>query len=236
MAKDITELVALRELPDTVEVKVIFEQIILVTTKKAGPEDVQYLQINLQKLPKDRAVSQECSEHLVPDEIQNSEIHFRLDKELVEFDLQLRKDLETDWSQFEVELEIMKKGERKLIGNFDIRLCDVEVDAGKKTKWRKVLTQNKTFQVIEIKYRVFSESKAAFSKNIPEENGNFTKVAEFNTSKVDINPFSTDKTDNKTESNYEKTQIAQLQPHFRPRSCIVVSEIALPFGHNYVQW
>ena len=236
MAKDITKPVEEKKTV-IVEVKVVFEKIILVANKKVGSEDVQYLQINIQKLPKNRNVSDECSEHLSPTSMENSEIIFVLTKELGEFELDLRQDVLIESSQYEVELEIMRKGERKVIGSFDIRLCDIEPQSSKKTKWRKIQPQIKAFQTIELKYKVFpcQDQAQPVQNNNCQQKGHITNVVEYNVSTTDNNPFGSTDTEtpevsNKMSPSHEMSPRHKMSPKyhvtpiFKPRSCIVVSK------------
>ena len=197
------------------KVKVVFEKIILVSNKKVGPKDVQFLQINFQKLPENRNVGVECSEHLLPTSVENSEITFVLEKYLGEFQLDLKKDISIDNSQYKVELEMMIKRERKVIGSFDIRRCDIEPQSSKKTKLRKIQPQIKTLQTIELKYKVFPcpEECQHVQNNLLNENDNI--------STAENNPFGSTHTEI-PEVSHEMSPRHHMTPIFKPRSCIVV--------------
>merc|ERR1711892_1031347 len=78
-----------------------------------------------------------------------------------------------DLEQYGVELEIMKNGERKLIAAFGICLSDIESQHFQKTKLRKIDSQMKSLQAIEIKYKVFEGKPLT-----PVENKNVIHVTE----------------------------------------------------------
>ena len=220
MAKDLTEPKLEEEGEETMAVKLIFEQAVLVASKKVNPDDVSYLQINIQKLPKTRTVSDESSEHLRPTSVESPQVHFTFIPEEAEFDLKLDKNLPPSTSQYEVELEIMRKNERKDIGKFDVRICDIESVPSKKTKWRKVVSTDKTFQTIELKYRVCQNLEHAHDT---PDNRTLINVVEKRIPYPDNqNPF--DDSSNEKPSFTEKAlPMTIASPRFRPGSCIMVT-------------
>ena len=157
-----------------------------------------------------------------------SEITFDIPKAEAFFPLKLRIDALEDLEQYEVELEIMKNGERKLVGVFGICLSDIESQHFQKTKLRKLNSQMKSIQTIEIKYKVFEGTP-----NTQVRNTNLIQVSEVDTTQPvqtqDIpNGAILNSHDNsvKTEMILDVTSLKSLtekcQPNFRKNSCIVV--------------
>merc|ERR1719237_789537 len=110
----------------TVRVRGVFENIILVSNKKVSPSEVKYMKINIQKLPKNRTVTEETSERLYPTTLKDSEIIFDLKSEEASFDFTLAQDVQENASQYEIELEVMRKNELSRAGFFDVRLSDLD--------------------------------------------------------------------------------------------------------------
>ena len=228
MAKDINEpyeVVNRRE--RTIGVRLVFENIILVSTKSVSPDEVKYLQINIQKLPKNRTVTEETSERLAPTTLKDSEIIFDLKSEEASFDFTLAQDVQENASQYEIELEVMRKNELSRAGFFDVRLSDLDtISSSRKSKWRKISSVHKRFQTIELKYGIFPlQSLTSESpKKRKARGGSVISVKELKETTFDEkNPFCTS---SKIEEGEEKTDGAEIRksrvPNFQPGSCIMV--------------
>ena len=221
MAKDINEQTY--EVKErTIGVRVVFENIILVSAKSVSSDEVKYMQINIQKLPKNRTVTEETSERLVPTTFKDSEIIFNLKSEDVSFDFSLTQDVQESESQYEIELEVMRKNELCRIGFFDIRLSDLDsISSSRKSKWRKISSVHKKFQTIELKYGIFPLDSLTTETPKNRNVGSVISVRE-----LKENTF----TESKLNEEEEKTDGVKIfkkipAPNFRPGSCIMVGSI-----------
>eukprot|EP00092_Neocalanus_flemingeri_P027614 GFUD01029963.1.p1 GENE.GFUD01029963.1~~GFUD01029963.1.p1 ORF type:complete len:554 (-),score=119.52 GFUD01029963.1:50-1711(-) len=233
MARDITD-------PETdpnqdvhtnvVKATFFLEKIILLSNKKVGQDEITYIQVHLSKLPKNRSVNEESSEHIPPTSQLGSEITFVIPKAEAFFPLPLRIDALDDLEQYEVELEIMKNGERKLVGAFGICLADIESQHFQKTKLRKIDSQMKSIQAIEIKYKVFEGNP-----NPLVQNTNLIQVSEQDTTQQHqgkaeeirngaiLNSHENDTTDEKLLDVTTLNKLTEkCRPNFRKNSCVVV--------------
>ena len=160
-------------------------------------------------------MNEESSEHILPTSHRGSEITFAFPRQDAFIPFKLRLDALEDLEQYGVELEIMKNGERKLVGSFGICLEDIESQHFQKTKLRKINSQMKSFQTIEIKYKVF-EGKP----QTPVTNTSIIQVTE------SLVPEEEDTTDDKNEISLVvkkfPTVTENTRPNFRKNSCIVV--------------
>ena len=235
MAKDINESHEVVNRGErTIGVRVVFENIILVSTKSISPEEVKYLQINIQKLPKNRTVTEETSERLAPTTFKDSEIIFNLKSEEASFDFSLAQDVQENASQYEIELEVMRKNELSCIGFFDVRLSDLDtISSSRKSKWRKISSVHKRFQTIELKYGIFplQSLKIETPKKRNARGGSVISVKElkettFKENFDEKNPFYSS---SKIEEEEEKTDGVEIKksrvPNFQPGSCIMVGNI-----------
>ena len=226
MAKDINELHEVNRGERTIRVRLVFENIILVSTKNVSSDEVKYMQINIQKLPKNRTVTEETSERLYPTTFKDSEIIFNLNTEDASFDFCLNQDAKENASQYEIELEVMRKNELSRIGFFDVRLSDLDtISSTRKSKWRKISSAHKRFQTIELKYGVFpTQQLIETPKNInARESVISVKALKDDTTFEESNPFYTV---SKIQEEDEKTDGAEIKkrpmPNFQPGSCIMV--------------
>ena len=222
MAKDINEMYEVKRGDETtVRVRVVFENVILVSNKKVSPSEVKYMKINIQKLPKNRTVTEETSERLYPTTFEDSEVRFNLKNE--SFDFSLTQNGDENASQYEIELEVMQKNELSCVGSFDVRLSDL--DSSQKTKWRKISSNHKRFQIIELRYGIFPIQCISASPKKRKESGGVISVKELSDTAFDENnPFHTSKLNNEEEKTdgIEMTKENILKPNFQPGSCIMV--------------
>ena len=93
--------------------------------------------------------------------------------------MKLRLDVLEDLEQYEVEVELMRNGERKSIGAFGVCLSDIESQHYQKTRLRKITSQMKCFQAIEIKYKVFEGKPTT-----PIQNKNLIQVSQCDASNL----------------------------------------------------
>ena len=227
MARDINEQHKVNGGGRTIRVRVVFENIILVSTKTVSPDDVKYLQINIQKLPKNRTVTEESSERLYPNTFKDSEIIFNLNSEDASFDFCLTQDAQENASQYEIELEVMRKNELSRIGFFDVQLSDLDmIGSSRKSKWRKISSLHKRFQTIELKYGIFPIQPLNESPKNRKGSGTVISVKELKQNSFEeSNPFYT----SKIHEVEEKTDSVEMKnnpiPNFQPGSCIMVDII-----------
>ena len=231
MAKDINEQQEKQSGGErTIRTRVVFENIILVSKKTVSPGEVKYLQINIQKLPKERNVTEETSERLYPINIEDSEVRFDLGVGKGSFDFRLTKEVEENAGQYEIELEVMRKTELSRVGSFDVRLSDM--DTSEKTKWRKICPVQKWLQTIEIRFGVFAipapNEKRTNSGNVISVKELRETILEDNNpvemSKIENNPFEMSELENKDERTDESDMRNDITstPRFRSGSCIMV--------------
>ena len=241
MAKDINEQQERKSGGErTIRTRMVFENIILVSKKTVSPGEVKYLQINIQKLPKERNVTEETSERLYPINIEDSEVRFDLGVGKGSFDFRLTKEVEENAGQYEIELEVMRKTELSRVGSFDVRLSDM--DTSEKTKWRKICPVQKWLQTIEIRFGVFAipapNEKRTNSGNVISVKELRETILEDNNPvemcKIENNPFEMSKLENnlfemsKIENKDDRTDESDMRnditstPRFRSGSCIMV--------------
>ena len=215
----------------TIRTRMVFENIILVSKKTVSPGEVKYLQINIQKLPKERNVTEETSERLYPINIEDSEVRFDLGVGKSSFDFRLTKEVDENAGQYEIELEVMRKTELSRVGSFDVRLSDL--DTSEKTKWRKICPVHKWLQTIEIRFGVFAipapNEKRTNSGNVISVKELRDTILEdnnpFEMSKLENNPVEMSKIENKdekTDKSDMRNDITTPTPRFRSGSCIMV--------------
>ena len=185
------------------------------------------LQINIQKLPKNRTVTEETSERLYPNTFKDSEIIFNLNSEDASFDFCLTQDAQENASQYEIELEVMRKNELSRIGFFDVQLSDLDmIGSSRKSKWRKISSLHKRFQTIELKYGIFPIQPLNESPKNRKGSGTVISVKELKQNSFEeSNPFYT----SKIHEGEEKTDSVEMKnnpiPNFQPGSCIMVDII-----------
>ena len=157
-----------------------------------------------------------------------SEITFLFPREEAFIPIKLRIDALEELEQYEVELEILKNGERKLVGSFGICLSDIESQHFQKTKLRKLDSMMKSFQAIEIKYKVFEGKPTT-----PVQNTNVIQVSELDNSQEvqdkDVtngailnNHYNNSKNEIPLNVTMLKKITEKCHPNFRKNSCIVV--------------
>ena len=118
----------------------------------------------------------------------------------------------------------MQKNELSCVGAFDVRLSDL--DSSQKTKWRKISSDHKRFQIIELRYGIFPIKCMRASPKKRKESVSVISVKELSacTAFDEKNPFHTSKLNNEEEKTdgIEMTKENILKPNFQPGSCIMV--------------
>ena len=166
------------------------------------------------------------SEHIKPTAVTGAEITFLIPKEEAYIPLKLRRDALEDLEQYEVDLEIMRNGERKIVGSFGICRADIESQHYQKIRLRKLDSKMKSFPVIEIKYKVFEGRPTTPLANTNVIHVTANNGTDTNNEQSNGNSLSMDKVDSTSDGplNLPLTELKpqHLRPHFRKNSCIVV--------------
>ena len=208
---------------EIIKAKLVIDFVILIVKSKLRKENLKYLTVSFHKVPKTTTINEESSERVYPSENVDNEIKFHFSKEDSSFKLNFRQDILPELPQYEVQLQVMLNGERRIIGIFGVGLEDVRQSMDhQKMKLRSLQSEIKEVQDIDIKYKV---SKVQTSPSESHQ-GNLCLP----------NVPQTESCSTHSESHHPPNQVsgeAQLftdsvdfppepVPNFHPNSCIVV--------------
>ena len=133
----------------------VIDYVILIVKSKLRKENLKYLTVSFHKVPKTTTINEESSERVYPSENVDNEIKFQFYKEDSSFKLNFRQDILPELPQYEVQLQVMLNGERRIIGIFGVGLEDVRQSMDhQKMKLRSLQSEIKEVQDIDIKYKV----------------------------------------------------------------------------------
>ena len=209
------------EEPNREMIKAIFviDYVILIVKSKLRKEHLKYLTVSIHKVPKTTTINEESSERVYPSETIDNEIKFKFLQEDSSFMLNFQQNILPELPQYEVQLQIMLNGERKIVGLFGVGLEDVRQSMDhQKMKLRSLQSEIKEVQDIDIKYKVSkvqtspSESSNQCLPNVPQTQSCSTHFQSHQPKEVSEESQSNDALD------FSQEPI----PNFHPNSCIVV--------------
>ena len=210
------------EEPNREMIRAIFviDYVILIVKSKLRKEHLKYLTVSLHRVPKTTTINEESSERVYPSETIDNEIKFQFLLEDSSFTLNFQQNILPELPQYEVQLQIMLNGERKIIGLFGVGLEDVRQSMDhQKMKLRSLQSEIKEVLDIDIKYKCSkvqtspSESNQTnpFLPNVPQTQSCSTHFESHQPSVSE-----------ESNSNDSVDFTQEPTPNFHPNSCIVV--------------
>ena len=211
--------------------KVVIENVILISNKKIPKDAIKYLQvakdpnlltksvvtrvifqIHLHKVP-NRAITEISSGRIPPLFTAETEVSFPVageDRDI--FLLHFRPEVLAEVDQYEIHLQIKRKGKTQTAGTFGICYADLQRDCfSRKMKTRQLQSQLKPLAEIEIKYKLEECSSAAPPPPEPVETS-VSHPPNLALPGPDLPDLAQD--------SLEDT--GTVSPQFQPGSCIVV--------------